>query len=198
MSRPSLSSILVILIGGVILSAITVAGSTWILLLKVERVAINGTIRGTDTRIWRYLHNENLGVEWVLISDWGHDLVNGPGGFEEVPEWAAPRLAKSPTGKQRIGTIRAGWPMAWVGAWWESHRRDEAWPPLPFDEDLGYGIEEAASHLLRDRFEPQYLFWWEGLAVNLLVFAAGWWVVLSAAWYLIVRTREARNQATAS
>ena len=103
MSRPSLSSILVILIGGVILSAITVAGSTWILLLKVERVAINGTIRGTDTRIWRYLHNENPGVEWVLISDWGQDLVNGPGGFEDVPDWAAPRLAKSPTGKQRIG-----------------------------------------------------------------------------------------------
>lgn len=79
----------------------------------------------------------------------------------------------------RVGTIRAGWPRPWIGAWWSSNRRDEGWPPLPFDEDLGHGLEGAANRFLSGRDQPNYMVFQEGLVFDLLVLSAPWWVVLT-------------------
>ena len=173
--------IITVLLGGVLLSAISVAGSTWVLLLRADGYPTNATVQSVGTQLWRSVHNTSVGVEWVTLSDWGQDLVSEGPGLEEVPLWAAPRIERSSGGIQRVGTLRAGWPLPWIGAWWASNRRDESWPPSPFDEDLGYGLEEAADRFLAQEDDPTYFLDGGALLIDLVVLAVPWWLVLSFA-----------------
>ena len=128
---------LVIFIGGVLLGGITLAITTWFAISNAKGQPTLASLRSIDRQIWRHLYNHSTGVEWVALSDWGQDLVNEGPAFEPVERWARPRQARPADGNLRSGTIRAGWPLPWCGAWWSSDRRDESWPPYPFDEDLG-------------------------------------------------------------
>ncbi|MCH2160598.1 MAG: hypothetical protein MK085_01860 [Phycisphaerales bacterium] len=195
MQRPRVSTILVVILGGLVLGVITMTGATWYLLGLAERVPVNATVRSIDKQVWRYVHNQAIGVDWIALADWGHDMVNDGPGLEPVPEWARPRMARPEAGRLRVGTIQAGWPRPWIGAWWASNRRDEGWPPVPFDEDLGYGIEDAARRFLNLQDEPTYYLLTDGLVIDLLVASSPWWLMLSmVAWYR-GRTGMAHSQA---
>ena len=87
--------IITVLLGGVLLSAISVAGSTWVLLLRADGYPTNATVQSVGSQLWRSVHNTSVGVEWVTLSDWGQDLVSEGPGLEEVPLWAAPRIERS-------------------------------------------------------------------------------------------------------
>ena len=175
--------LITVLLGGVLLSAISIVGSTWVLLVRADGYPTNARLLSVDSQFWRSVHNSSTGTEWVTLSDWGHDMVNAGPGLEVVPYWAAPRIERNTGGIQRVGTLRAGWPCPWIGAWWASSRRDENWPPAPFDEDLGEGLEDAVDRFLAREDRPTYFLDWGGLLINLLVLAVPWWIVLGlAAW----------------
>ena len=183
MAMPHIRKTLAVFLGGVFLGAITLAGSTWVLLLRADGYPTNATLQSIDQGLWRSVHNTSAGTEWIALSDWGQGLVNEGPGLIEVPEWARPRIKRSPGGIQRVGTLRAGWPLPWVGAWWSSNRRDENWPPAPFDEDLGHGLGDATERFLARQDNPTYFFQWTGFVIDLVVLSLPWWVVLGlAAW----------------
>ncbi len=120
-SSKKTTKIIAVFLGGVLLGGITVAGLTWVLLLRADGNPGSATLRSVDSQLWRYLKNTSPGLEWVAITDWGHDMVNPGEGLEPVPAWARPRVQRPESGIQRMGTLRAGWPLPWIGAWWATN-----------------------------------------------------------------------------
>ena len=179
MQRPRIRTITVVILGGLVLGVITMLGSTLVMLRWASAEPVNATVGSIDRQFWRSVHNRDLGVEWITLSDWGQDMVSDGPGLEPVPEWARPRMVRPEAGRLRVGTLRVGWPKPWIGAWWASNRRDEGWPPLPFDEDLGHGLEDAANRFLSRRDQPNYLLFRDGLVFDLLVLSGPWWLVLT-------------------
>ena len=179
MQRPRVSTILVVAFGGLVLGVITMLGSTWFLLSRAEGEPVNARVGSIDRQFWRSVENRDIGVQWMTLSDWGHDMVSDGPGLEPIPEWARPRIARPEAGRLRFGTIMAGWPKPWIGAWWASNRRDEGWPPLPFDEDLGQGLEDAARRFLFWRDKPTYFVSSDGLLIDLVALSSPWWILLA-------------------
>ena len=178
MQRLSIRQILVVFLGGLFLGAVTLMGSTLVLLTQAEAQPINATVASINRQFWRSVHNRDVGVQWVTLADWGHDMVSEGPGLEPVPTWARPRIARPEAGRLRVGTLIAGWPEPWIGAWWSSNRRDEGWPPLPFDEDLGHGIEDAARRFIERRDDPTYFLQIGALIWDLIALSSPWWLML--------------------
>ena len=69
----------VIVLGGLVLGILTLSLTTWLAIVYAKGEPTLATLRSIDRQIWRHLHNQSIGVEWVALSDWGQDLVNeGP------------------------------------------------------------------------------------------------------------------------
>jgi len=176
--QPRVRTLAVIVLGGLVLGILTLSLSTWLAIVYAKGEPTLATLRSIDRQIWRHLHNQSIGVEWVALSDWGQDLVNEGPAFEEVELWARPQRDRPADGNLKSGTIRAGWPLPWCGAWWSSDRRDESWPPYPFDEDLGYGFEDACKNLLEWNHQPKGFITWSNLWMDLGVLSLPWWIML--------------------
>ena len=167
-----------VFVGGVVLGAVSLALGTWAMLFTADGAPANGSLRSTDSTLWQFVLNEAFGVEWIAIADYGHDLVEPGGGLEPVPEWGAFNGERPLEGTMRVGTLRAGWPMKWCGARWMTHRRSVRFPPIPFDEDLGYGLDDAIKHLFKRKGNPEWLIEPRGVGVDLAVWSSPWWIVL--------------------
>ena len=185
--QPRVRTLSVVFLGGLLLGIVTLLLATWLALLNAKGEPKLATLRSIDQQIWRHLHNHSTGVEWVALSDWGQDLVNEGPAFDEVELWARPQRDRPADGNLRSGTIRAGWPLPWCGASWTSDRRDESWPPYPFDEDLGYGFEDACENFLEWNHQPQGFITWSYLWLDLLVLSLPWWALFGFVSYRGVR-----------
>ena len=177
----------VVFLAGLVLGVLTLLLSTWLAILNAKGQPTLATLRSIDKQLWRCVHNHSTGVEWVALSDWGQDLVNEGPAFEEVELWARPLRARPANGNLRSGTIRAGWPLPWCGASWASDRRDERWPPYPFDEDLGYGFEDACENFLKWNHQPQGFIAWRNLWLNILILSLPWWILFGYVSYRGIR-----------
>lgn len=168
-----------IAVGGIALGVLSLGLSTWAFVYTADGGPSNGSLRTTGSIIWRYVHNQEPGVEWIALSDYGHDLVQPGGGLLEVPAWARPSGERPLQGTLRVGTLRAGWPRPWFVVRWTTNRGDVLFPPYPFDEDLGYGLDDAINHLFRRKGNPAYSLDWTAMVVDCLAWSIPWWIVLA-------------------
>ena len=164
--------------GGGVLGVLSLGFLSWGLLYTADGEPSNGSLRSTGSIVWRFVHNQEPGVEWIALADYGHDLVQPGGGLEGVPAWAVPSLERPEEGTLRVGTLRAGWPAPWLVARWHTNRREVLFPPFPFDEDLGYGLDDAIGHLFKRKGNPAISIDGWGLGLDLVVWSIPWWIVL--------------------
>ncbi|MCA9285363.1 MAG: hypothetical protein KDA22_09125 [Phycisphaerales bacterium] len=143
-------------------------------------------------RVWLVSERSDAGRSWIVFDRYG-DLRQGSLHAPAVlPPWVPP-LPTGPDERLRLGYLAVGWPLRCFVAAWED-RTDLKWlpPAAEIDED-GQSMDRASAELRRPSNWGNARVLPANAAIDALLGAAAWWVVLTAiaAVWRARRSREA-------
>ncbi len=152
---------------------------------KVPRASEVMLVR--NGRVWHGIERRTVLVRWINLEQVTH-LVNDRPDEGVVPDWAEP--APPPDMRlRRAAALGVGWPFPVVAAEWTADRLDEGFPPSAFNEESGYAPKDALRRLLDGDQKATRTVMVPQLALDTLVLALPWLVVVWALRGAIARAR---------